>query len=816
MSTKQLYEKTSEGMKEVSPLVAIEDIYSKISDTPLEALVSLYNHVKCEWKGSVADTRRTVPLFLRRSGLFITYNNGTKYITEFFSAGTDQITTEGWVKDSNWTPVPDEDYISAGVKPGVGSIGYEQLNDNLKQLFREKVNVTNLPDDEDIVSVDNMLKLKDREADATNFQSKGYVILRKNLRLVNGVVKNILTQDMINQPNTIYEIRYDFDLDGKEITIQEGCTLKFEGGSLKNGKLLGFKHAQISNINNKTIFLDINIDLYNEGICQLEWFEHTEDDFSKALRLALKMFRRINLLNRQYTIRERNYELRTSTYIYGIANAHIYYDGDDVDVTNPKDVSSYLFHVLDYNHTTEYEGVTGGGFENIDFTTKKICNCIYSNCQGIFKNLAMYGFVRSIYITNVTGGATFDYFDGLLVSNVCTFPNKIIKDNTLEKPYDTVFEGMANTAHINHLLVGGLYVDGLFSCSISDSSVHKMFIKNSSVHFDGLHTEGPDRNDLYLSNSNVIIENSYLQFIYKSGLYISNDTILSYGNCGEMGVIIRNTIFSSTNDINENEPDYNININNKNWFHIILENVCYARRIDTPFLGVSGGIKIHFENKSNDFKNYYIDDLFNKHSIMYSKYCRFDCMNIFNSIRCVAPLYSSIANLERSGTSSDSRDIGDVYISVNYVFDLERKLYLSDNSFKKLDSNSKNSFRIKRIFRDDIIKLLTPEILVSYDNVNVAKRLIAPITAQYAQCYGNNIENYPFENIDIPISELSKKNIIEWGETIPQSKNVRFKLKSDSAPTFGAFRSGDECILNNYKHIYYKNSKWVDAIGADV
>lgn len=239
MSTKQLYEKTSEGMKEVSPLVAIEDIYSKLSDTPLEALVSLYNHVKCEWKGSVADTRRTVPLFLRRSGLFITYNNGTKYITEFFSAGTDQITTESWIKDSNWTPVPDEDYISAGVKPGVGTIGYEQLSDKLKQLFREKVNATNFPDNEDIASIDNMLKLKDREVDVVNFQSKGYVILRKNLRLINGVVKNILTQNMINQPNTIYEIRYDFDLNGETIEMQEGCTLKFEGGCFKNGILKG-------------------------------------------------------------------------------------------------------------------------------------------------------------------------------------------------------------------------------------------------------------------------------------------------------------------------------------------------------------------------------------------------------------------------------------------------------------------------------------------------------------------------------------------------------------------------------------------------
>ena len=238
MSTKQLYEKTSEGMKEVSPLVSIEDIYSKLSDTPLEALVALFNHVKCEWNGSVADTRRTVPLFLRRSGLFITYNNnGAKYVTEFFSAGADQITTEGWVKDSNWTSVPDEDYISAGVKPGVGTIGYEQLNDNLKQLFREKVNVTNFPDDEDIASVDNMLKLKDREVDAAKFQSKGYVILRKNLRLVNGVVKNILTQNMINQPNTIYEVRYDFDLNGKILEMPENCTLKFEGGSFRNGTI---------------------------------------------------------------------------------------------------------------------------------------------------------------------------------------------------------------------------------------------------------------------------------------------------------------------------------------------------------------------------------------------------------------------------------------------------------------------------------------------------------------------------------------------------------------------------------------------------
>lgn len=281
MSTKQLYEKTSEGMKEVSPLVSIEDIYSKLSDTPLEALVSLFNHVKCEWKGSVSDTRRTVPLFLRRSGLFITYNNGTKYITEFFSAGTDQITTEGWVKDSNWTSVPDEDYISAGVKPGVGTIGYEQLNDNLKQLFREKVNVTNFPDDEDIASVDNMLKLKDREADAAKFQSKGYVILRKNLRLVNGVVKNILTQDMISKPNTIYEIRYDFDLNGQNIKVPNNSTIKFVGGSFNNGEL-NPNDCYVVNDTNKCIFNNIVINKDSKFSDKLEFLDYWVDNFPRS------------------------------------------------------------------------------------------------------------------------------------------------------------------------------------------------------------------------------------------------------------------------------------------------------------------------------------------------------------------------------------------------------------------------------------------------------------------------------------------------------------------------------------------------------
>lgn len=54
-------------------------------------------------------------------------------------------------------------------------------------------------------------------------------------------LRNILTAVMINQPNTIYEIRYDFDLNGETIEMQEECTLKFEGGIFRNGKVISYK-----------------------------------------------------------------------------------------------------------------------------------------------------------------------------------------------------------------------------------------------------------------------------------------------------------------------------------------------------------------------------------------------------------------------------------------------------------------------------------------------------------------------------------------------------------------------------------------------
>lgn len=69
--------------------------------------------------------------------------------------------------------------------------------------------------------------IKDRAYIAN--QNMGYKVLDKD--------KSIISQ--MTEANTIYEIRYDFDLGGETLTVPDNCTLKFEGGSLKNGSVAG-------------------------------------------------------------------------------------------------------------------------------------------------------------------------------------------------------------------------------------------------------------------------------------------------------------------------------------------------------------------------------------------------------------------------------------------------------------------------------------------------------------------------------------------------------------------------------------------------
>jgi len=131
------------------------------------------------------------------------------------------------VTPSDWATAEELSQLEAEVTDNTDNINNLQAEIDAITPIVIEGNVTNAPDEEDITTdSSDLLKFKDR---TPGVKFKGYVILRKNKTFAEQVVAT----------NTIYEIRYGFDLNGATVTIPEGCTLKFNGGSVDNGTIVG-------------------------------------------------------------------------------------------------------------------------------------------------------------------------------------------------------------------------------------------------------------------------------------------------------------------------------------------------------------------------------------------------------------------------------------------------------------------------------------------------------------------------------------------------------------------------------------------------
>lgn len=102
--------------------------------------------------------------------------------------------------------------------------------------------------------------------------------------------KNVLTQSMIAQSNTIYIIQYNYDLQGQKIIIPEGCTLDFQGGSFKNGQIDG-NGCTLLNYPNYNIFNDVLISNFNIDYLDVRWFGAIEgQDATDAFQYCVNSF----------------------------------------------------------------------------------------------------------------------------------------------------------------------------------------------------------------------------------------------------------------------------------------------------------------------------------------------------------------------------------------------------------------------------------------------------------------------------------------------------------------------------------------------
>ena len=293
-----------------------------------------------------------------------------------------------------------------------GSVQPEDLSPAVQQMIESAAaqpgHITNLPDEEDLTLTEhNTLQFKDREYNPYNYSGMGKVYLRKHI--VNGT--NMLTQHMMRKPNTIYVIRYDYCLGGETIEVPEGCVLEFDGGTVRNGKIVG--DNTLIKCDTPALYVDVSGIFINTYFC-VKWFgakgSKNPQDNSKFIQRAID----IASSNHKTLLFEGNESYRIDEPLI-INNSDFILDGNKCSIRKDTCTTSGI---------TEEEPSFGG---NVNINVSAVF--IFRNGAGnnVLKNITLYDSIKyhSIAIVYVQGFGnifknitTYNFDTGLLVYNM--------------------------------------------------------------------------------------------------------------------------------------------------------------------------------------------------------------------------------------------------------------------------------------------------------------------------------------------------------------------------------------------------------------
>ena len=398
----------------------------------------------------------------------------------------------------------------------------KQVNNSLYDLEKKigdrvvvEGNVTNLPDEEDITSSKeserNVLKLADRSYAPHNFSGKGYKILRKNI--VNN--KNVLAQNMINKSNTIYDIRYDFNLNEQEIDIPEGCILFFTGGSLNNGVLNGNStciYASAYHIFKENLSIK---GTYNNDKVFCEWFGakgNGIDNDTTYVQKTIDCFNKVNFCAKPYLLNK--IILHDYTYIDGIYHQTIIKttptEKFNIDKVLTYETAECIFYAYDKAFIT---------IKNLDFQLGNADYCSAIILDNSKTNGAGITFDLRPTITDITvnGGYYSLYINSLVrearVTNFVSY--------SAHSDYALYIKGTDNT--ILNCTTGGSYFGGIYvaqNCRLNNIKcfvAHKYYLNTKDEsNFD------PKKNyALYLAGSYINAVNVDLQQNVCNGMLLA-------------------------------------------------------------------------------------------------------------------------------------------------------------------------------------------------------------------------------------------------------------------------------------------------------
>ena len=361
--------------------------------------------------------------------------------------------------------------------------------------------------------------------------------------------------------NATYIIKDHINLHGETIQLPEGCILRFDGGSLNNGTLIG-RRTKIEN-KRGVIFNRIKLKGHFSGSVYLSWFKQNKDDTDNFA--SLLVFDKCHLdrdaqvrgvmfsSSKNITIDGHNNRIvlksleKGNVFLFqeGVVNIsnltidcnHLAYDGEFtlMKISSLNDVTVETLKIQNYgNHLS---GIVSSSFLGLSIKSVKensvtIKNCAFEDCvvTGDGKeitgmganyplNIYSYGseafgyievsncFFKNIYTIDKNGNYTIDDGSALYIQGVRKQGDIHIKDCKFENVSKRAMKLQCNYAMVENCEISNsseLPMDAVIGIQGGGARVAKLKAKSNGIIIQCVHGD-----DLEIMNSTIQSFNSY-------------------------------------------------------------------------------------------------------------------------------------------------------------------------------------------------------------------------------------------------------------------------------------------------------------------
>lgn len=294
-------------------------------------------------------------------------------------------------------------------------------------------------------------------------------------------------------PNTIYEIRHKFNIEGDTLHIPENCLLRFNGGSIYNGTLVG-NHTSIEGGKISSL-TSVSLEGTWCGSCRPEWFGARGDgitDDTDAIQKAFDLFERVEFGDSTYLVRADRIDGIITDYT--CEGACALYANHDLSITGNNSTIKLYHTDRAYTKSKNYYAMVCGGSMEIEGITIDGQYSAYRGTYGI--QLRSSGNkVRNCKFKNL--GSSGLVFNGTYSNHL---ENNEVKDVALENCGNSIFCVFVDNSTFENVTMRRVSEGFDFDKLCSNNRI-------SNIVFDGLRGKGADAAVEINGGNDFIVEN---------------------------------------------------------------------------------------------------------------------------------------------------------------------------------------------------------------------------------------------------------------------------------------------------------------------